>query len=265
MNTNEIKFRCSSLAHLMVEPRNKSETISESTKTHVVDVWVSNKYNRFTEINGKQLDKGNEVEEDGITTISRMTKQFFKKNTEFIENDFIKGTPDLYLGESINKATVIRDAKCPYEIFSFNRSKNSDLKKIYYWQMHGYMALTGANVAYVDFCLINTPFHILERELYYESKKHTENDTPAWIELQIIANHVYDKKTFEEYIFKRGLYASDDNAKAVILGFIEVPLNERYFSFEVKRNDEDISRLYNRIIECRQWIKENLEVSNGTK
>jgi hypothetical protein len=257
-NIDEILFRCSSLGHLMVEPRSKSESISETTKTHLVDVFVSNKYNRFTDSYSKFFDKGNETEENSITIVSLMTRQLLKKNKEWIKNEFLSGTPDLFIGESINSCERIRDTKSSWDIYSFNRAKAKGLNEMYKWQGTGYMALTGANVCNIDYCLNNTPWHLVEGELRKESYRQDSGDTPTWIELQIIANHCYDLKTFNNYISLRGISAIDDNSKAVVQGFVEVPLEERYFSFEFKRDENEIEKLYNKIKNCREWIKSNL-------
>lgn len=257
MNANEILFRCSSLGYLMTNPRNKSEKLSETTKTHLVDVFVSAKYNRFTEIKGKQLDKGNDCEEDSITVVSLVTKTFFTKNEEHLSNEYIKGTPDLFAGSDVRHTEVIRDTKSAWDIYTFNRAKSKGLNDMYYWQGMGYMALTGAKKCFIDYCLNNTPYYLVNKELYHEGFNHDQN-TPAWIELQIIANHVYDKSTFDAYIQRRGIVLEDEYAKAVYAGFVEVPLAERHFAFEFDRDEEAIEALYQRIRECREWMNENL-------
>ncbi|MFM2203245.1 MAG: hypothetical protein RLZZ605_209 [Bacteroidota bacterium] len=260
MDVDKILFRCSSLGHLMKDPKTikakEASELAEGVKTHLVDVYVSKRYERFEEITSKFLDKGNATEQNSITIVSRMTKEFYTKNEEFISNDFIQGTPDLYKGESINKATHIRDTKSSYSIFTFHRSINKELSDLYYWQVMGYMALTGATKANVDFCLNNTPQHIVQAELRREGYKHPENDVPNWIALQLIANHVYDRKTFEAMSDFLGYLPIDDNSKAIYDGFVEVPLKERWFTFEVERNDEEIEKLYTRIKQCRKYIKE---------
>lgn len=259
MNTGDILFRCSSLGYLMTEPKKGSnEVISETTKTNLVDIYTAEKYNRFTEISSKYLAKGNDVEEDSITLLSRLTKTFLKKNEEHLSNAFIKGTPDLYLGPSIQKAERIRDTKSSWDIFTFNRAKNKALDNKYYWQGTGYMWLTGASVCNIDFCLNNTPYHIVEGELRKESFKHDGGDTPTWIELQIIANHVYDFETFEKYYRLRGIVPTDENSRYVVAGFVEVPINERWHTFEFNRNEDDILRLVKRIQDCRRYISETL-------
>lgn len=263
MNADSILFRCSSLGYLMTEPRSKSELLSETTKTHLIDVYVTEKYNRHTEIYGKQLDKGNDTEEDSITIISRITKQFFKKNEEHLKNAYIKGTPDLFTGESIRKAKTIHDSKSSWDIFTFNRAISKPLNIMNKWQGTGYMWLTGAERCFIDYCLNNTPWHLIERELRLESYKHPEGATPNWIELQTIANHTYDKKYFDECIKHRGLAISGDkNCEAIYEMFTEVPIEERHFAFEFERDEEDIIKLKKRIEDARDWMNENLFKSN---
>jgi hypothetical protein len=258
MEANNILFRCSSLGYLMAEPKKKTEVLSEGAKTHLVDVYVSNKYNRFTEINSKYLDKGNDSEEDSITIVSLKTKQFFIKNQEHLSNEFIKGTPDLFTGKSIYEAETIRDTKSSWDVYTFNRSIHAELKDLYYWQGMGYMWLTGARKCYVDYCLNNTPWNLIEQELRKESYNHPENDTPQWIELQIIARHVYDLKTFNEYREFRNLTGSDDYSKIVIAGFVEIPLNERHFAFEFDRDENEIERLKAKIMHARIYLNQHL-------
>jgi hypothetical protein len=255
MSADQILFRCSSLGFIMCDPKKGSkEAISETTKTHLVDVFVSNKYNRFTEISAKQLDKGNETEEDSITIISRITGEFFKKNEEHLYNDFIKGTPDLFQGSEITKANVIRDAKSSWDAYTFFRAKNKKLDDKYYWQGMGYMDLTSAKKCSIDYCLNNTPYHLVESELRKQSWSYPESTMPEWAELQVIANHVYDKKTFDDYIAMRGIYPSDTNALAVLKGFVEIPLSERHFNFEFDRKEEEIEGIHKKVIDCREHM-----------
>lgn len=258
MNADTILIRSSSLGAIMTEPKGKSEILSETCKTHLIDVYVDNTYNRFQEISVKQFEKGNEVEEDSITIISRLIKTFLRKNEERLKNEFIQGTPDLFIGPEIRKADIIRDAKSSWDAYSFFRAIHKKLNPNYYWQGMGYMDLSGAKECSIDYCLNNTPYFLVEQELRRESYNHPEGNTPTWIELQMMANMVYDFNTFEKYITKRGLYAIDDNSKYVIAGFVEIPLKERHFAFEFERNDQEIEKMHERVKECRKWMNENL-------
>jgi hypothetical protein len=79
----------------MTESRTKND-LSETTKTHLIDVYVANRYGRQEDIQSKFIEKGLAVEEDSITLYSRIKKDFYKKNEDHLKNSWIKGTPDLY-------------------------------------------------------------------------------------------------------------------------------------------------------------------------
>lgn len=230
MDANNIKFRCSSLGHLMTDPRSKSETISETTKTHLVDVFVSNKYKRNTDISNRYTNKGMMVEEDSLTLYSRHKKRFFKKNVESMSNEFIKGTPDIITD------TVVIDIKSSWDIFTFFRNNNPDkLNKMYYWQLQGYMALTGRKNALLVYCLVNTPEILIgdeKRKLSYR--------------MGVIDSSV-DKTYIEACAEIDRLMIYDD-----------IPMEERVFEIFIERDDAAIERLYSRIKDCRAYMNEYL-------
>jgi hypothetical protein len=232
MNFSKTLFRCSSLGHLMVEPRSKKEGLSETCKNHLTDVFVSNKYNRQTDIQNKFIQKGLMVEEDSITLYSRINKSFFKKNEEPLSNEFIKGTPDLYIGENINSSSVIIDIKSSWDIFTFYRNHNKEINNLYYWQLQGYMALTGAEEARLAYCLVDTPDVLVndeKRKLLWQMGVASE-DNPDFIEACI----ELDK------LRKYG----------------DIPIEERLIEFKIERNDDDITRLYERIASCRTFLND---------
>ena len=234
MEASSILFRCSSLGHIMTEPRGKGEGLSETTKNHLVDKFVSVKYGRNTDIFTKYTTKGLKVEDDSITLYSRLTKEFYTKNEETISNEWISGTPDLYKGEEITKATHIIDIKSSWDIFTFFRTKNKELNKMYYWQLQGYMWLTGAETATLAYCLVNTPDTMIQDE-----KRRI-----AW-KMGLIDDVDQDYIQACEEIDKLSIY--DD-----------IQLIERVNSIAVYRNDDDIEKLKTRIELCRTWMEQNL-------
>jgi len=225
INTDEILFRCSSLGHLMTEPKSKSETLSETTKNHLVDVWIRHKYNRKELITSKYMEKGTMVEEDAMTLYSRFRKQYYVKNEKMLTDDFIKGIPDI-----ITEKTVI-DLKSSWDIFTFFRTKQKAVEKMYYWQLQGYMSLTGKENARLVYCLVNTPQVLIDDEIHRLQYKHLSEADAIKARNQIEMNSIFD----------------------------DIDIQDKIYEIEIKRNNEDIERLYNRIIDCRNWIKENLK------
>jgi hypothetical protein len=232
--------------------------LSETCKKELIKVFAAHKYNRTREIRTKFFDKGIETEEDSITTVCRVTKQFLKKNEVELSNDFITGTPDLFIGESIYNAEEVRDTKSSWDLITFLEAKNDSLNSDYLWQLQGYAWLTGAKRLSVDYCLNNTPFNLIEQEIRKESY-NLRDVMPQWAVLQILANHVYDRATFCDYMQKLMIFEfEDEKAEHIFDTFVEIPLKERHFNFEFERDDSKIEAIKTRIIECRNWMEANL-------
>lgn len=232
-NADEILFRCSSLGKLMTKPKSKDEKISETTKTYLAECFVNAKYGRYKELTNKYIAKGLAVEEDSITLYSRVKKQMFKKNEQRLSNGFITGTPDLFTGESIEKADCIIDIKSSWSIFTFYATTIEKLNSNYYFQLQGYMALTGAKTAKLAYCLIDTPDAIFMQELrtlMYQMGCDAENK----------------------------LYQEAANKMEELMKYSDIPISERMNEIEIPRNDSDIARIKEQVILCREWMNKNL-------
>jgi hypothetical protein len=229
----------------MTDPKTKADkdagNLSESCKTHLIDVYISNKYGRNTDIQNKYVQKGLMAEEDSITLYSRVKKTYFKKNEEHLSNEWIKGTPDIYKGTEIRKADKIIDTKTSWDIFTFLRNKAKPLDKGYYWQGQGYMDLTGAKEMEVAFCLVNTPEILLndeKRKLMWKMGVATDQ------------NDLY-------------LEACEELERLAL--YDDIPMSERLISFEFTRNDEDIEMMHRRVERARIFLSEFDFEHTGTK
>lgn len=233
MNFSSTLFRCSSLGYLMTDPRTKGETLSETTKTHLIDVYVSNKYGRNEDIQNRYVEKGLAVEEDSITLYSRIKKSFFKKNEENLHNSWIKGTPDLFTGESIHAAETIIDIKSSWDIYTFMRVLTKEVNKMYYWQLQGYMDLTGAKSATLAYCLVDTPYPMIEYEKYILGRRMGVIDPSG--------NDLYEK-------------GCEELERAMTYG--DIARQEKLIEFTIDRNDSDILKMHARVEECRKWLNQ---------
>lgn len=233
MEFNDILFRCSSLGHIMTDPRTKSEELSETCQTHLIDVYVSNKYGRNDDIQNKYIEKGLAVEEDSITLYSRVKKSFFKKNEDHLSNEWIKGTPDLFTGLEIREAETIIDIKSSWDIYTFMRTMSKSVNKLYWWQLQGYMMLTGARSAKLAYCLVDTPPSLIEdekRRLMYRMGV-----------IDPTGNDLFEK-------------ACKELERAMTFG--DIPMEERVIEFEISRDEEAIGKIKDRVNKCRQWLNE---------
>jgi len=237
MNFDNFKFHPSQIGRLMSESRTK-EQWSETAKSYLLECYINHKYGRYKDISNKYMEKGTLAEEDSIDLYSIVKKQYFEKNKEKIENDYFIGTPDLYLGESVLKANLIIDIKSSWSIFTFYETMLKPLNKDYKYQLNAYMDLTGAKEARLVYCLVNTPIHLVEDE-----KKKT-----MW-KMGII-----DPDTDEAYL---------EACRRIELNayYDDIPEEDRYVDFIIERNDTDIERMHNRIIEARNFLN---QLNNGT-
>lgn len=209
--------------------------LSEGTKTFLTSLYAGIKYGKWNpvkDIGNKYTAKGKAAEEASIDLISRLDKALYQKNELMLENDWLRGTPDIIVGIDPYNAEKVIDAKSPWDAETFFSNLNSDLDPQYEYQMQGYMALTNAPVAEVHFCLTNIPDDMLNSEkmrLFNRSGFMFDTD-PAYLkqEAQLVRNLTFD----------------------------DIPFEERRIKFIVERNEDDIQRIYRQVEKCRPYLQE---------
>lgn len=224
--------RCDKQSVIVSELKDKRFDIelSDGAKTHLMDIYISEKTGRKTDIVNKYIKKGLAVEEDGITLYSRLKKAMFRKNETYLFNKFIKGTPDLFIGETIGSALRIPDIKCSWDVYTFYRTFIKDVNKLYYWQLQGYMWLTCAKHADLAYCLVNTPEPLIEaekRNLWYKLGQPDETG-------DLFVNAACELESSMRY---------DD-----------IPLRERLLEYSFERDDEAIAKIEKYVIEGRKYL-----------
>lgn len=165
MNFPNFKIRASASGKLMTNPRNKSESISETTKTYIKEWLIEHIYGIRKEIKSKYLTKGLKLEDTAIDkAIEWLDLPFAIKNEAFFEDDDFCGTPDLIVNE------IVYDIKCSWDAFTFPLFENEIPTSDYFYQLQIYMHLTGCKKAVLTYVLLNTP-----EELTYEEKHNYDN------------------------------------------------------------------------------------------
>ena len=234
MDWSKTLMRCSSLGSLMTEPVSKAEKeageLSKTAKNYLKGIYIREKYGREKDILTKQMEKGVLVEEESITLLSRVWKKMLYKNEERLDNDFLTGLPDIFEGESIKKADTITDIKSSYDLFTFISKVGDTLDKDYYYQLQGYMALSGAKQAYIAYCLVNTPEHIIAGEKYrlFKAMNCISEESPEYIKeaMKIEKNMMFD----------------------------DIQKEERVLIFSVQRDDDIILNMYQKVLKARLYL-----------
>lgn len=227
------KFRCSSLGKLMTTARLKTDSLSQTTKSYLEELWIKEVYGREKyDTTNKYTEKGVMVESDSMDLVKTVTGVTYFKNNKHLENDFIQGTPDIIVPGKIVDGTVIhkpliKDIKSSWSIWTFQAITEDSAKKDYGYQMLGYMWLSGAIQAELMYCLVNTPEEIMNDELYKLSFKYPEmNDSDEKMEP-----------------FKRN-YIFDD-----------IPASERLKKFVLNFSEEDVEMLKEKVMLSRQYMQ----------
>lgn len=181
INWSSVKIRCSSLACLFTEPKlvadKNAGNLSQTAKTHLIEVYARELWGVEKDIVTKQMKKGKEAEEDGLTLLSRLEKKLYIKNDERKENDWISGHADVVEPE------LIIDLKLSWDAFTFLPKIIEEVDKQYYFQLQGYMWLWNRNKARISYCLVDTPDNIIQGEKYrlLRSMNVVSEESPEYV------------------------------------------------------------------------------------
>ncbi len=242
-------FRCSALGSIMGYA--DKDALPVGAITALNQIWWEEVYNRREEIKSKYLSKGIEREEDAITLLCRNLGFLLKKNEERLNNKFITGLPDLFLGEAIMKCEAGWDTKCSFTWKTF--PKNEVAKNIdYEWQNQGYMGLTGAKVWSTCYCLVNSSPNTIddEKKSMYFKEKFFDESNPEYLEKckRIEQDHIVDlasfKKEFPHY----------DLSTPVSEWKYDIPMKSRVRIVKYERDEIKISQIYARVKLARKYL-----------
>ena len=155
-----MKVRCSQIGKIMTNPRKSGEVLSQTAKTYVQDLVLEEKYGIRKEFSSRYTDKGNEVEDLSIALVNEVLNyKFIYKNDEHFNNDWVTGTPD------VNTDEVLIDVKSSWDASTFPFFETEIPNKDYFYQLQGYMWLTGKTESVLAYCLIDTPLQMVEDEV----------------------------------------------------------------------------------------------------
>lgn len=215
----EFKIRASAIGKIM--PNGKG-FLSKTTESYCQEWTKEQIYGKRKEFTSKYTEKGIIMEDTAIDMFSDYyDKGMLLKNDKYYESDYITGTPDIVLND------CVIDVKCSWDCFTFPLFDDDVPNKDYYWQLQGYMHLTGVDKAILTYVLIDTPANIIEREAYFHCKNNGYDDLD-----DDILKEFKDKMT----------YKSIDRKYLIKV-------------FEIEKNNDDINAIIERVKECRNYIK----------
>jgi len=204
-----IQFRCSGLGKLMTSPRSKGEVLSETAKSFIEDVFREKEYGIYKDISSRYTDKGIQMEDEAIQLAGNVLGWDLNvnKNEERLKNEWITGIPD------INTETLLADIKCSWSGSTFPFFEDELPNKDYFWQLQGYMMLTGHLQAELVYCLMNTPQQIVEdevRRMHWKLNLLEENlDVREAVQCQHNFDHLSDNLRIKRFIVEGSIDAEN--------------------------------------------------------
>jgi hypothetical protein len=220
------------------------EPLSKTAKSYLKKYYAYLKYGKWSaslDKGNKYVNKGKLGEPDSIQLVSFLDNRPYLKNADRWEDEFLTGEPDI--AYMIDDEIYIIDVKTSWDIETFMDVLGKDLSPLYWWQIQGYFALTGATFGEVSYCLVNTPESILLKEKYYLSERlNSSIDTSVDAEYLRAERELINNMTFDD-----------------------MPRSDCRIKFMVTRDDEAIQKIYKRVTKCREYLAEIQELhAQGT-
>lgn len=182
--------RCSAIGKIMTNSRGKTWGLSATCKKYIQKTLLEDMYGVKSEFKSKYTDKGNEMEEAGISLANEVLDLgFLYKNKERFTNEYLTGEPDI-------NTDVLIDIKSSWSMDTFPLFEEKIPTKDYYYQLMGYMMLTGKKVATLCYCLTDTPKHLLRED---EKELHQFGLLPKELRIKTFTVE-YDDQVAEEII-----------------------------------------------------------------
>lgn len=235
-NFQNTLIRCSSLGAIMTEPQSAADkaagNLSKTAKTELIKTYIKEVYDREKDITTKQMTKGTNAEDIGISMLSKHQGRKLEKNLFRFSNHFVTGHPDIIEGENTLRADFVWDTKLPWDLWTFLSNVMEPIDKSYYYQLQGYLSLCNAPRGAIAYVLVDTPEEIIKQEQYYLLKKMNviSEESPEYIEAAagLEINMIYP----------------------------DIDLNERVLIFPVDRDEEIIEKINKKVVKCREFLHE---------
>jgi hypothetical protein len=209
---DQFLIRCSSLGHLVTEPKSPDEdqltdavraamavrsdkrsdeqratiklalmhSLSAGAKSHVEALFRQDLFGVDLEVRTPVLEKGKRCEAEALELVARRYGWHeLAKNHERRSNDWITGEADAFS----RARDAGRDIKCAWSIATFPLLPEFAVDHTYLWQGKGYLVLWRAREWHFDHVLVNTPEDLIGREsqsLHFVDHIDIERRVTTW-------------------------------------------------------------------------------------
>jgi hypothetical protein len=220
---------------IRVENEGKVDAIGTGGVSKLKDIYIREKWHKEVISVAKDyvpaVLNGTLSEHKSLALICELDGVGYKKHKALIKNRYLKGILDCYLGTSLKRIDKVTDIKTAASMQSLlYLIKDEETKSKYYWQIMGYLAITGAQEGEVCHCLVSYSERIINDEInkFLQRTKNLGFDGD-YIEAQI--HRIKFNMTFDE-----------------------IPIEQRVVRFKVERDEDAIKNIYEKVKFCRKWL-----------
>lgn len=205
---------------------------SETAKKRLDRIAIEYRTGRYEELDNAQVRKGKQQEPESLELYSRYRGQMFEKNIIRLTNRYLTGEFDTDELNRKRKRILLVDIKTRWNVFSYFKHYTNDMIKKEAAQLEGYCILGDCDKSEIANVLTNNSRSeiekILKREAYsFDDPNDPDKlvfDLPTWKKIAILKNHIFDRKTLDEYLDGEFM---DEEARIEYDSFVEIPLSER--------------------------------------
>lgn len=225
-----MKVRASMIGQIMTNPRTKSELFSETTKECVLSILLENELGYKDEFWSKYTEKGKQVEKESLSMANDILNlgltwiQIENELQDYAENDFFTGHCDALTDDYVIEIKSSYSAKTYFKEYYSDELKN----KAYYFQVQAYMDLFDRDECRLIYCLTNTPELMVEDVVRQQHWKHNLIDENMELRHHVEMQHNFDR----------------------------INRSTRVKEFRIKRDDETIQLMKERVIQCRELYEQ---------
>jgi hypothetical protein len=210
--------------------------ISKAAMAYLLYIYMIKKYGKPVELLSTDgymppaAKNGILKENYSIDLIERLYGKKLYRNKQTLKNERLMGIIDAWDTQNWENSDCVHEIKTTSNSVKFQMWKRYPLSKPILLQVQGYMAITGKDVAEVNFCLVDHPESVI-------------SDERDCLKKYLCGDGEEDSRFAEEWAIR------EDR-----LRFKYMPDRHRIFTCIVHRDDEAIEKIYEKVDNCRKWL-----------
>jgi hypothetical protein len=214
---------------------NNPSILSVGCMSKLKEIYIREKYHKQVVSIGKDYSpailNGVLSENKSLNMVSELDGVKYRIHKGLVKDKFLKGILDAFSGNSIKKAKKVMEIKTCQNMQSLvSLIKDEEVRSNYYWQLMGYLAMTGADEGEICHCVVTYPERIINDEI----QRFLHKVKPFGFDGEYIDREI------ERIRFN--------------LSFDEIPIEQRVVRFSVSRNDDDVKNIREKVKTCRKWL-----------